>query len=183
MQLVLHDRLQSQVRREHYDGAPGVLTSALVWLSASGVCFLVGTLQGVWALLIGGAMIYPISSLLTRVWVKPDASASRNPLNQLAGASTVWLIACCIMAYGLYHLRPELFFPAMMATIGCRYAVFATIFGLTVYWVLGLALVIAAFLSFFLWLSPPISALVGGLVELAFSFVLFRGAKGFTAAV
>ena len=183
MQLVLNDRLQSQMRREHYDGAPGVLTSAIVWLSASGVCFLVGTLQGVWTLLIGGAMIHPISSLLTRVWVRPDAVASPNPLNQLAGASTVWLIACCIMAYGLYHLRSELFFPAMMVTIGCRYAVFATIFGLAVYWVLGLGLMIGAVLSFFLWLSPPIAALVGGLVELAFAFVLFRGAKASAAAV
>jgi hypothetical protein len=171
------------MRREHYDGAPGVLTSAFVWLLASGVCLLVGTLQGIWALLIGGAMIQPISSLLTRVWAKPDAAASPNPLNQLAGASTVWLIACCMMAYGLYHLRPELFFPAMMATIGCRYAVFATVFGLTIYWVLGLALVISAVLSLFLWLSPPIAALAGGLVELAFTNVIFRGARRFAAAV
>ena len=183
MHLALNDRLQSEMRREHYDGAPGVLTSALVWLSASAVCSLVGTFQGVWALLIGGAMIYPISSLLTRVFVKPEPAASPNPLNQLAGASTVWLIACCIMAYGLYHLRPELFFPAMMVTIGCRYAIFATLFGLTVYWVLGLALVIASSLSFFLWLSPPFAALVGGLVELAFTYVLFRGARRFALTV
>ena len=58
MQLALSDRLQSEMRREHYDGAPGVLTSAVVWLSASAICFIVGTFQGVWALLIGGAMIY-----------------------------------------------------------------------------------------------------------------------------
>jgi hypothetical protein len=85
------------------------------------------------------------------------------------------------MAYGLYHLRPELFFPAMMLTIGCRYAVFATVCGLKVYWLLGIALVAASFLSLFLWLAPSAAALVGGLVELALSFVIFRGAKAFAA--
>ncbi len=183
MQLALSDGLQSEIRREHYDGAPGVLTSAFVWLAASAVCFLAGTLQGVWALLVGGALIYPISSVLARFWVKPRAASSPNPLNQLAGASTIWLVACCVMAYGLYHLRPELFFPAMMLSIGCRYAVFATVYGLKVYWVLGAALVAASFLSFFLWLAPPISAMAGGLVELAFAFFIFRGAKRFAAAI
>jgi hypothetical protein len=42
-------------------------------------------------------------------------------------------------------------------------------------------LVAASFLSFFLWLAPSASALVGGLVELALSFVIFRGAKAFAA--
>ena len=179
MKLALNDGLQSDMRRVHYDGAPGVLTSALVWLSSSVVCYWVGTLQGVWALLIGGALIYPISSLLTRFWVKPEAAPLPNPLNQLAAASTVWLIACCLMAYGLFHLRPELFFPAMMLTIGCRYAVFATVFGLTIYWILGLALLVASFLSLFLWLPPALSAMAGGLLELIFAPLIFRGAKKF----
>lgn len=183
MQLALNNQLQSEMRREHYDGAPGVLTSALVWLTSSAVCLLLGTFQGVWALLIGGALIYPVSALLTRFWVKPRAAPSSNPLNQLAGATTIWLIGCCAMAYGLYHLRAELFFPAMMLTIGCRYAVFATVFGLKVYWALGAALMTASFLSFFLWLAPPASALAGGLVELVFAFALFRGAKVSAAAV
>jgi len=183
MQLALNHKLQSEMRREHYDGAPGVLTSGLVWLSSSGVCFLLGAPKGVWTLLIGGALIYPISSILTRVWVKPEASPSPNALNQLAAASTVWLIACSLMAYGLYHLHPELFFPTMMLTIGCRYAVFATVFGLTVYWILGFALVAASFLSCFLWLAPPLSAMIGGLIELAFAFVIFRGAKRFATEV
>lgn len=182
MQLALNDRLQSEIRRAHHDGAPGVLTSALVWLASSAVCFMAGTLQGVWALLIGGALIYPISSVLARLWVKPQAAPSSNALNQLAGASTIWLVACCVMAYGLYHLRPELFFPAMMLAIGSRYAVFATVYGLTVYWVLGLSLMGAAFLSFVLWLPPPFSALAGGLVELVFAFVILRGAQDFAAA-
>lgn len=183
MQLALNNSLQSDMRRIHYDGATGVLTSGLVWLAASVVCFVVGTPQGVWTLLIGGAFIYPISSILDRFWVKPQEAPSPNALNQLAWASTIWLIACCIMAYGLYHLREQLFFPAMMITIGCRYMVFATIFGLKNYWTFGLILVAASCGSFFLWLSPPLAAMVGGLIELAFVPVFFASAKKFSSAV
>lgn len=181
MQLALNDKLQSEMRRDHYDGATGVLTSGLVWLTASVVCFLAGTYQGVWTLLIGGALIYPLSTMLDRFWVKPRETSSPNALNQLAGASTIWLIACCIMAYGLYQLQEELFFPAMMITIGCRYTVFATIYGLKVYWVIGLTLIVASCVCFYLLLSPPLSALVGGLVELAFVPAFFASAKKFSA--
>lgn len=180
MQLALNDRLQSEMRRTHYDGATGVVTSALVWLTASVVGFLAGTHQGVWTLLVGGALIYPLSSLLQRFWVRPRKAPSPNALNPLAFASTIWLIACCFMAYGLYQLREELFFPAMMLTIGCRYLVLATVFGLRAYWAFGLTLVVASCASFFLWLSPPLSALVGGLVELAFAPAFFASAKKFS---
>ena len=183
MQLALNDELQSEMRRFHYDGATGVLTSGLVWLTSSVVCFLAGTPQGVWTLLIGGALIYPISSILDRFWIKTQKAPSPNALDQLAFASTIWLIACCFMAYGLYHLREELFYPAMMLTIGCRYAVFATIYGLKVYWAFGLTLIAASCASFFLSLSPPLSALVGGLIELAFVPVFFASAKKFSGAV
>lgn len=183
MRLALNDRLQSEIRRIHYDGATGVLTSGLVWLTSSVVCFLAGTHQGVWAPLVGGALIYPISSLLQKFWVKPREAPAPNPLIQLAFASTIWLIACCFMAYGLYQLREELFFPAVMLTIGCRYTVFATVFGLRAYWAFGLTLVAASCATFFLWLSPPLSAMVGGLVELVFAPAFFASAKKFSGAV
>lgn len=182
MQLALNDRSQSEVRRTHYDGATGVLTSALVWLTASMVCFLAGTYQGVWTLLIGGALIYPVSSILQRFWVKPHEAPSPNALDQLAFASTLWLIACCFMAYGLYLFREELFFPAMMLAIGCRYTVFATVFGLKSYWAFGLTLVAASCACFFLWLSPALSAMVGGLVELVFAPAFFASAKKLSSA-
>jgi hypothetical protein len=165
------------MRRIHYDGAPGVLTSAFVWLTAAVVCFVVGTYQGVWTLLIGGALIYPISTLLTRIWVKPQKAVSDNALNQLAAASTIWLIACCAMAYGLYHFHEQLFFPAMMITIGCRYAVFATVFGLMIYWILGLILIAAAFGALFLWFPPPYAAALGGLIEIVFAGIMLVSAK------
>ena len=177
MKLALDNKIQNDLRRIHYDGAPGVLTSGLVWMTSAVVCFVVGIYQGVWTLLIGGALIYPISTLLTRIWVKPPKAPADNALNQLAAASTIWLIACCAMAFGLYHYHAQLFFPAMMMTIGCRYAIFATVFGMGIYWMLGLALMAAAFGALFLWFPPPYAAALGGLIELVFAVVMLTAAK------
>ena len=108
---------QHEMRHAYYDGAPGILVSGLVWIAAALVCQQLGINKAVWTLLIGGALIHPISLIVTKALGRPAKTNKANALNQLAMASTIWLILCCAMAYGLFLLKPALFFPAMMATI------------------------------------------------------------------
>jgi hypothetical protein len=173
MPLTLTEQQQHEMRHAHYDGAPGILVSGIVWIIAALVCQQLGVNKAVWTLLIGGALIYPIGMLVTKVLGRTATTSKTNALNQLAMASTIWLVLGCAMAYGLFLLKPILFFPAMMATIGCRYLVFASIFGRPVYWVLGASLLVAANLAFFLALPPPVAAALGGLIEVVFAFVVF----------
>jgi hypothetical protein len=173
MPLTLTEQQQREMRHAHYDGAPGILVSGLVWITAAVVCYQLGVHKAVWTLLIGGALIYPIGMLVTKALGRSTTTSKSNALNQLAMASTIWLILGCAMAYGLFLLKPILFFPAMMATIGCRYLIFASVFGRPIYWVLGASLVIAANLAFFLALPPPVAAALGGLIEVVFAFVVF----------
>ena len=111
-----------------------------------------------------------------------SGKANANALNQLALASTVWLIICCAMAYGLYLLKPALFFPAMMATIGSRYLVFATVFGRVLFWVMGASLIAAGCFALLWTVSPAVGAGLGGLTEIVFgavlSFKAFKAAPG-----
>lgn len=129
LRLQVSEQQQSEMRFAHYDGAPGILVSGTVWIGAAVVCHFLGVQQGVWTLLVGGAFIYPVSAILTKVLGRPAKTGASNALNQLAMASTIWLILGCAMAYGLFLSMPTLFFPAMMATIGSRYLIFASIFG------------------------------------------------------
>lgn len=164
------------MRHAYRDGVPGVLVSGLVWITAALVCHFLDINRAVWTLLIGGALISPISSMVTKATGR-SARAKDNALNQLAMASTIWLILCCAMAYGLFLLKPTLFFPAMMGTIGCRYLVFASVFGRAIFWMMGASLVIAGYLAFF-WTAPPaIAAGVGGLIELTFAAIVFLNAS------
>lgn len=177
MQERMESAAQAEMRHAYYDGAPGVLVSGSVWLVSALVCQLQGVERGIWALLIGGALIHPLSLLVTKVLGRPAATAKGNPFASLAMASTVWLIVCCVFAYGLSRHVPSWFFLAMLATIGSRYMVFATIFGRSIYWILGGVLIAAAYGAGALHLSPVLAAALGGLIEIVFAAVIFRRAK------
>ena len=106
---------QTEMCHAYFDGAPGVLISSLVWFSSAVVCWQLGLEKAVWTLLIGGALIHPLSLVLTKALKRPASTSKDNALNTLAMTSTVWLIVCCAMSYGLFLLHPQLFYPAMMA--------------------------------------------------------------------
>jgi len=174
--LSLSEDQQAEMRHAHYDGAPGIFVSGMVWITAAFVCNLVGINQAVWTLLIGGALIHPITIIVTKILGRSAKTHKANALNQLAIASTIWLILCCAMAYGLFLLKQELFFPVMMATIGCRYLIFASIFGRFVFWIMGASLIVAANIIFFSGGAPLVGAAVGGLIEVIFALFVFSKA-------
>jgi hypothetical protein len=177
MRLTPTEEQQHEMRYAYYDGAPGVLISGLVWTVAALVCYQLGIDKAVWTLLIGGALIHPMGLVATKAMGRPAKTDKANALNQLAAATTIWLILCCAMAYGLYLLNPELFFPAMMATIGSRYLVFASVYGRAIFWAFGVSLIIAAYLAFSLALTPALAAGLGGSIELLFAYLVFSGAS------
>jgi hypothetical protein len=173
MKLSVSEDQQGDMRQAHLDGAPGILVSGLVWCSAALVCMFVGVPQGVWTLLIGGAMIFPVAVLLTKALGRTGKAAKGNALDGLAIASTLWLILGCAMAYGLFLSMPILFFPAMLATIGCRYLVFATLFGRPVFLTMGASLIAAGLLTLFAAAPPAAGAAIGGAIEVLFALFVF----------
>jgi hypothetical protein len=176
MKLTPMEAQQDQMRHAYYDGAPGILVSGLIWLSAAGVCYWLGLTKAVWTLLIGGALIHPISVLITKAIGRPAKVDQANAFNQLAAASTIWLIVCCAMAYGLFLLKMDLFFPALMASIGSRYLIFGSVFGRPIFWVLGASLIVAANVCLFTALAPVFAAGIGGAIEVLFAFLVFSTA-------
>lgn len=167
---------QQEMRVAFYDGGPGMLVSGTVWAVAAMVVAFQGVERGIWALLIGGALIHPLSVLLTKALGRTAASPKDNGLPSLAGTSTVWLIVCCAMAYGLSRHNVEWFFPAMMATIGSRYMVFSTLFGRAIYLVCGGVLLVAGVAAAWLHVPPVMAAALGSAIEIVFAAVVFKGA-------
>lgn len=73
---------------------------------------------------------------------------------------------------------PALFFPAMMAVIGSRYLIFATVYGTAIFWTMGAALIAAAIFAFCLAIAPASVAGLGGVIEAGFAvFVFMRAAR------
>lgn len=177
MPLSLAPHHQADMRHAHYHGAPGVAVSALVWIAAAIVCHLVGVKAAIWTLLIGGTCIYPLSVVVTKAIGRPAATAKDNALDQLGMASTIWLIVCCALCYGLSLSQAGWFFPAMLATIGSRYLVFASLYGKAVYWQMGACLIVAGVLAVLAAAPPVLAASAGGAIELAFALAIALAAR------
>ncbi|WP_332701616.1 DUF7010 family protein [Devosia sp.] len=162
---------QHDMRHGYFSGAPGILASALAWSVATGFAAFSSPQQAIWALLIGGALIHPVGVLLCRLFGAPATHTKGNPLGQLAGASTFWLIFSLPLAYVLGLQHPAWFFVAMLLVIGGRYLVFATLYGMRLYWALGLALAGAGFALAALSASALVVVATGAAIELVFAVV------------
>ena len=168
-------QVQSDMRLGYRSGGPGILASSIAWLCAGVVTLHVSPERGMWALFIGGMLIHPVSVLICKLLGSAGAHSKDNPLGSLAWASTIWLIFSLPLAYGVALYRIEWFFPAMLLVIGGRYLVFASLFGMPLYWRLGLSLAVAAYLLFRTAASPTVSAFVGAGIEALFAGVVLVG--------
>ncbi|MEO5944997.1 MAG: hypothetical protein ABIP30_12960, partial [Ferruginibacter sp.] len=125
---------QADMSRGYANGAPGMIVSGLIWLTAAIVSFKFSDKQAVWTLLIGGMFIFPISVLACKLIRISGAHTKGNPLGNLAMEGTIFMIVCLPLAYGLSLQHTEWFFQGMLLIIGGRYLTFATIYGNKLYW-------------------------------------------------
>lgn len=167
---------QADMRAGYLDGAPGVLTSGVVWLVATIVATMASAGTAVWVLVVGGACIHPLSLLVAKALGRRGAHSPGNPLARLALEGTVWFIGGIAIALLLQTQRIEWFFPAMLVLIGGRYLTFQTLYGLRAYWICGAVLCLAGAGFVFARAPAALAAGTGSLVELVFAGVLLSQA-------
>jgi hypothetical protein len=168
---------QREMRFAYYGGAPGVLVSAVAWLTAGLVAWRATPDRAFWTLFVGGMFIHPVSLLLTRALGRPARHRADNALGSLALATTFWMILMMPAAYAASRLRAEWFFPAMLLVIGGRYLTFSTLYGTRLYWVFGSTLALAGLALGWLRVPPATAALAGAAIELGFAAPLFAAAR------
>ena len=173
---------QREMRFAYYGGAPGMLTSATVWLAAAIVSLVASADRGVWVLLIGGALIHPVSVLLLKAIGRSGKHSPGNPLGSLALATTFWLVLSCVLAYAVSRLHIEWFFPAMLLVIGGRYLTFSTIFGTRLYWVCGAALILAGYALWRFNAEPAQAAFTSAILETVFAISILATSRRAAAA-
>jgi hypothetical protein len=166
------EEAQLNMRKAYLTGYSGVVVSGVAWLLAGVTFFYASPKQAVWALLIGGVFIHPISIVLNKVLGASGSHAPSNPLGKLALEGTIFMLLCLPLAYGLSFQKTEWFFQAMLLIIGGRYLTFASLYGTKLYWLLGAALGMAAYFLFAAKATPFVSVLVGSAIELTFGICM-----------
>lgn len=171
------EEAQVDMRQAYFGGAPGMLVSGIIWLAA-GITALVSTAQiSVIIFFLGGMLIHPLGILLSKALKRSGQHQKDNPLSNLALESTLLLFIGLFIAYVVLQIRPHWFFPIMLLMIGGRYVLFASVYGMRIYWIVGMVLVVVG--ATFLVLNQVfhLGALLGGAIEVMFSFVIFNAEK------
>lgn len=169
---------QADMRSAYVDGAPGVLTSALVWGAAGLSSLWLNADQGLIIFFVGGMLIHPVALLIAKLLGARGRHDPDNPLKGLAIASAMGFVGLLPVAYGIYMLKPNWFFAAMLLIIGGRYLAFATLYGMQSYWFLGGMLAVSAYPVVLFDLSFAQGAMVGALIEAGFAVHSFRALLG-----
>jgi hypothetical protein len=149
-----------------------MLASAATWVAAATTALVNLPSRAVWVLFVGGALIHPTSVVLCKVLGRSGKHSAGNPLGALALATTFWMIFCLPLVYAASVLRMEWFFPAMLLVIGGRYLTFQVLFGMRLYWAVGLTLAAAGYLLGKAQVAPSWAGFVGAGIEAIFAVIV-----------
>ena len=164
---------QQDMRDAYYGGATGAVTSATVWLIAALVTTFANQTTGMWTLILGGMLIFPVSVLLCKVIGRTGKHRKDNPLGPLALEGTIWMLLSIPLAIAIAFYRVEWFFPAMLLVIAGRYLTFTTLYGLRIYWAFGATLAASAIALVAVETPAFAGAYAGALIEYAYGIAIF----------
>jgi hypothetical protein len=165
---------QQDMRTAYLGGATGMLVSGLVWLTAGLVGWQLSVKASVLTLFFGGMLIHPLGVLLDKVCGRTGQHSQGNPLAALALESTVLLFIGLFIAFVAVQAHPDWFYPIMLLTIGGRYLLFQTLYGLRVYWLVGGVLLVTGALCLVFKAPFVTGAFAGGGIELLGSWLVWR---------
>src|SRR5687767_12752750 len=128
---------QRDLRRAFVGGGPGVFVSGLVWFAAAMIERGQGIGTAFAVMFFGGMLIFPVGTVACRLLFRWEKEGPGNPLGAIALESTIAMIGGLLAAWLFLPLRPELVFPIAAIAVGTHYAVFRTVYGDALFWVLG----------------------------------------------
>ncbi len=142
---------QREMRRAYVAGMPGQLVSAALWMVSAAVGTWGSHRLAVWILVLGGFLIYPLTSLALRLAGSAGESKG-NPLNALAMQVAFTVPLGLPVALTLAYFSPNRFYPAMMMLVGAHYLPFVFLYGMPQWYVLAAAMLGAGYVLG--WVAP-----------------------------
>ncbi|MFO7960309.1 MAG: hypothetical protein R6U94_05135 [Nitriliruptoraceae bacterium] len=164
---------QREVRAVYGGGFPGQLVSGIIWLVAAGTSVAVSYTAGIVTLLMGGALIFPLTTLLLRIGGGSAALPKGHPMAPLAMQIAFTVPLGLLVAVAAAGYREKWFFPASMVIVGAHYLPFTFLYGTALFTVLGGVLTLGG-IALALWLPNTFATggWVGGGLLLGFAFLL-----------
>ncbi len=163
---------QREVRTVFLGGFIGGLVSGALWATSTALAAWHSPRMGIIALSLGGALIYPATSLLLKLTRGRGSLSKENPLDKLAMqvAFTIPLALPVVAGATLYKLN--WFYPAMLIIVGAHYLPFVFLYGMRSFYVLGGAMIGAGvMIGMYANESFTLAGWVGAAMFFVFAFV------------
>ena len=139
------DESQREMREVYLGGSVGGFVSGGLWLASATLATWASRNQAIWALILGGMFIFPVTMMALRLLGRRATASRENPLNALAMqvAFTVPLAIPLILA--ATRGRPEWFYAGFLIVVGAHYLPFVTLYGQPAFYGVAAVMVGAGF--------------------------------------
>lgn len=175
-------RAQADIRTSYVGGGPGMFVSGLVWGAAALVLGVAGDKTAFAVLFLGGMLIYPLGTLISRAVFRRAPAARANPLTPIAIESTIAMIGGLFAAWLLLQYAPDFAFPVAAIAVGTHYFAFATLYGDRTYWLVAALITLAGAAAIYLDLPTAQLLLAVAAIEVVFAPIIGLRSKRGSAA-
>jgi hypothetical protein len=150
---------QQEVRTVYLGAFSGLIVTGVIWLLSAAAATWISSGIAIWALVLGGTFIFPLSQLLLKAMGRPASLSSENPFGMLA-MQVAFVIPFCypVIAAATIH-NTNWFYPAFLVVVGAHYLPFITLYGM---WQFGILALLLAGLGTAIGLYFPDSFTLGG---------------------
>jgi hypothetical protein len=164
---------QEDNRRAFVGGGPGTFISGVLWISAAIVQKHKGVGAAFGFIFFGGMLIFPLTMLVARYLFNRVPASKSNPLGGVVLESTVAMIGGLFAAWLFLGSKPSYVFPLSAIAIGTHYAVFQTVYGNRLFWMLAGLITVPGLLDILGYVRLPGGpALAVGSLEVIFGVLL-----------
>lgn len=161
------------MRRTYVGGFFGQLVSGALWLLAAAAGTWVSPVAAMATLLVGGILIFPLTTLLLRLSGRQASLPAGHPMAGLATQVAFTVPFGLLVALAAAAYRLGWFFPASMVIVGAHYLPFVFLYGMQLFALLA-ALLVFGGVALAMWLPEQFS--VGGWLSgaalVVFAFLL-----------
>jgi len=132
---------QQEVRTVYLGAFSGLIVTAIIWLLSAAAGTWTSSGIAIWALVLGGTFIFPLSQLLLKAMGKPASLSKENPFGMLA-MQVAFVIPFCypLIAAATIH-NINWFYPAFLVVVGAHYLPFMFLYGMWQFGILAALLV------------------------------------------
>ena len=150
---------QKEVRSVHLGAFSGFIVTGLIWLISAAIGTWMSTGLAIWALILGGTFIFPLSTLLLKIMGRPASLSKENPFGMLAMQAAFVIPFCYPVIVAATIHNTNWFFPAFLVVVGAHYLPFITLYGM---WQFGILAVVLVGLGTAIGIYFPANFALGG---------------------